>query len=122
MSTPPPVRVQSGVPNGGQFAPSSRGEADISLATVDEPAPTDPIELIAFHGRQRADEQAEIDALWNKAGETGDYDGYDAVKDGLAEMEAQRYRQLADAISNAAAAPAVTQVISTAQAVKAATH
>ncbi len=117
MSTPSPIRVQSGVPNGGQFAPSSRGEADVSLPPAGEPAPTDPIALIAFHDRQRAGEQAELDALWNAGGE---YDEYDSVKDGAAQMELQRYAQLAAAVSNAPApAPVVvTQVIGTEQAIK----
>jgi hypothetical protein len=65
MSNPSQSRVQAGVPDGGRFAKSQRGEDDaVTLPTAAE-IPTDPIKLMAFHDRQR---EAEEEAIWSTRG------------------------------------------------------
>ena len=127
MSAPPPVRVQSGVPNGGQFAPSARGEADVSLAPAGEPTPTNPLELIASLEAQRKTDLAEIERLRKAKDDFDDlgsyeynFNRYEEVKEGFAQRELQRFTALAEVVRSApvTAPVVVTQLIGTEEALR----
>jgi len=61
-------------PHGGQFDKSKQGEdSSVTLSAVPE-IPTDPIELMAFHDRQRENEEDELVSPWN-AERYDEYDG-----------------------------------------------
>ncbi len=113
MSIPTPAHQPAGTPSGGQFAASARAEDPavqldgVPTGGEDQP-PTDPVALIGYLDAERARESAEIAALREAADESEhkyDYAYLESAEAAFADNESRRFRQLADAVTDAARTP-----------------
>ena len=108
MSNPTTVHRPAGTPNGGQFAKTAQAEAD-GVAELDgtvdagssDATPTDPIQLIAHHGRQRDAGRQQLEEFASAA-RGRKWAQYDEKWSDHAEKEFDRYTELADAVTKAA--------------------
>lgn len=72
MSTTNPARVSAGVPSGGQFAASTRGEAAVSLAGTTADIQSVPAALAATLTMNRVEAENHVRSLIDDAAADGD--------------------------------------------------